>query len=76
MLHKQINTVSILLLEMHPCHVSVITQSPIHAGSGERETAMLYRIFENLDCVNAFRQLPHKPNNHFVRGVLNYVPSE
>ena len=67
---------------MQPRHVSVISQSPILAGGGERQTATLCRIFANLDCVNAFRQLPHKPNNHFseefetmcLQGEVNFVP--
>ena len=41
MLHKQITMVSILLAEMQPCRVSVITRSPILAEGGERQTATL-----------------------------------
>lgn len=82
MLHKQISMVSILLVEIQPRHVPVITQSPILASGGERQTAALCRILANLDCVNALRQLPHKPNNHSaeeceimcLQGEVNFVP--
>ena len=75
MLHKQINMVSILLAEMQPMP---------HSCRGWRETDChaVCRIFANLDCVNAFRQLPHKPNNHFaeefeimcLQSEVNFVP--
>lgn len=73
--YKQINMVCILLCETHPCHLSMNTQIPALARAGDKGIAVLYRSFANLDHVNAFRQLPRKPNNHFERGILNYVPS-
>lgn len=75
MLHKQINMVSILLLK-NASMLCVCDHSESHSCWGWRKgDCHILQVFANLDYVNAFRQLPHKPNNHFVRGVLIYVPS-
>lgn len=64
-----------LLCEMQLWHLSVNAQIPALARGGCGGISVPYRFSANLDRGHAFRQLPHKPNNYFARGILNYVPS-
>lgn len=74
-LHKHMNTVFALLCEVQLSHLPVNAWIPALARGGRGGIFVLYRFSANLDHVHGFRQLPHKPNNYFARGILNYVPS-